>query len=107
MVKADPEAQTVMLDFRTAVDVGEAVRKLTQVRPALKLVGMCTAYRKKEFESAGVDRFLVKPVIASVLFRLLRVAVWLSLSSIERVGRETRASRIGTRSASVFVAPRY
>ncbi len=34
IVKADPEANTVLLDFRTAADVAESVRRLTAVRPA-------------------------------------------------------------------------
>ncbi len=74
IVKADPEAKSALLDFRTAGQLDETVRRLTEIQPNLKIVGMCTAFRKREFEAAGVNEFLVKPVMASVLFKALRVA---------------------------------
>lgn len=74
VLQADPEARMVLLDFRTAGDLGSAVRELTGIRPNVEIVGMCTAFRKREFEAAGVENFLVKPVMAAVLFRMLQIA---------------------------------
>lgn len=75
IAKADPEANTVLLDFRTAGQLHESVHRLKEIRPNMKIAGTCTAFRKREFESAGVHAFLVKPIIASVLFKTLGDAV--------------------------------
>ncbi len=71
MLRADPGIHTALLDYRTAKDVDRAVQGLKGIRPNLTIVGTCTAFRKPEFQAAGVDKFLVKPVIAKSLFELL------------------------------------
>ena len=75
MLRADPGIHTALLDYSTAKDVDRAVQGLKEIRPNLTIVGTCTAFRKREFQAAGVDRFLVKPVIAKSLFELLGTEV--------------------------------
>ena len=73
ILKADPEVSVVLLDYgQGESQIDDVVRKVKTTRPDALIVGTSTAFRKREFEQVGVDRFLLKPVVGSALVRLLQ-----------------------------------
>lgn len=58
----EPLLDLAILDFQMPDgDVGQLVRRLRRLRPALPLVGTSATDRRSEFAARGVDRFLLKP----------------------------------------------
>jgi CheY-like chemotaxis protein len=58
----EPLLDLAILDFQMPDgDVGQLVRRLRRLRPALPILGTSATDRRAEFAARGVDRFLLKP----------------------------------------------
>jgi len=73
ILASDTGVGVVIVDYATPGDgIEDALSELREVRPDVLFVGTSTAFRKREFASLGVDRFLTKPLATTALSALLQ-----------------------------------
>ena len=62
LLTADPDIGVVIIDYNLKdPGVEQSLHKIQDVRPDIKVIGTCTAYRRGEFTQMGVPDFLPKP----------------------------------------------
>ncbi|MCZ6793512.1 MAG: response regulator [Planctomycetota bacterium] len=72
ILEGDPDVDVILLDYESSDgDVADAVRRIRDISPGVTIVGTSAGFRKREFEELGVDKFLVKPVLAAAVSAVL------------------------------------
>ncbi|MEM7233958.1 MAG: response regulator [Planctomycetota bacterium] len=71
----DSQLDVLLIDYETVgPDLQSIVDDAKETRPSATVIGISSGFRRNEFEEAGVEHFLLKPVLATALKDLLAEA---------------------------------